>query len=445
MSEDSEPTSNRSVRVDVEKLRQYLERLGWTNADLARKCDRDVRTIERMFQKGRVAKSTYREIKVAINEALRRERDNEGFLVAETSGRGVKLKLGIIMVEIVLDRDFDEFTDEDRREFIRYLQSVLNLDKPPRVKFRRGSVIASFETTAALAERVKFAVGRGDFEDFSAREVKLIEESVARFDDEEVDFLLPDLSPFSRDTLARHAERPFFKYKSVVDRILGVAFFILVGPVMLALVLLVRLTSRGPGFYRQKRLGKDGRVFEIYKIRTMYAEQENVERPVWTSKHDSRVTPIGAVLRRTHLDELPQLWNVARGDMSLCGPRPERPEIVDAVSHLVDGYDDRSLIKPGITGLAQINLPPDTTIFDTKRKLRLDLHYIATAGWWLDIRIAMVTVLRLFGFKSGWVVRRLGLNRHSFLRDLQDDSDFRAAVSRLYSGKGSTSTSAKPE
>jgi len=175
---------------------------------------------------------------------------------------------------------------------------------------------------------------------------------------------------------------------------------VLTVPVMLACVLLVRLTSRGPAIYTQSRVGQGGRVFTLYKIRTMYHDCERQSGPRWSTPGDTRITPVGRVLRKLHLDELPQLWNVLRGDMSLIGPRPERPEIVAKLRESIPGYDRRHAVKPGITGFAQIHLPPDTCVRSVKNKLVYDLFYIRhrTAG--LALVILAATALKLLGLKK---------------------------------------------
>src|SRR5262249_17904057 len=136
---------------------------------------------------------------------------------------------------------------------------------------------------------------------------------------------------------------------------------------------LVRLTSRGSAIYRQTRLGLNGRPFTIYKIRTMYHDSERLTGPQWSRPGDPRVTPIGRILRATHIDELPQLWNVLRGEMSLVGPRPERPELAAGLERELPSYRDRLAVRPGVTGLAQVQLPPDTDVESVRRKLAYDI------------------------------------------------------------------------
>lgn len=201
-------------------------------------------------------------------------------------------------------------------------------------------------------------------------------------------------------------------WKTILDRI--AAFFLLVPgfPLIAILIILVRLTSRGPGIYRQLRVGMSGRQFMMYKLRSMRIDAESGTGPVWsTLGADSRVTPLGYWLRKLHLDELPQLFNVLRGEMALVGPRPERPEFVSILAEKIPGYLDRLQTLPGITGLAQVNLPPDTDLDSVRRKLVLDREYILTSGFWLDQRILMCTFFRVLGLRGGRSVRLFALER----------------------------------
>jgi hypothetical protein len=143
-------------------------------------------------------------------------------------------------------------------------------------------------------------------------------------------------------------------------------------------------------------MGKNGRKFFIYKIRTMIHNAEVRTGPVWTQAQDTRITSIGRVMRKFHLDEFPQLFNVLKGEMSLVGPRPERPEFVEVLLKQVPNYTNRMVVRPGITGLAQLNLPPDSDLYCVRCKLALDLEYVERAGLFLDIRILICTALRIF-------------------------------------------------
>ena len=191
--------------------------------------------------------------------------------------------------------------------------------------------------------------------------------------------------------------RPYDAVKLLADLLIAFFLFVVSVPVILIAAILVRLTSPGPATYSQVRLGRGGRAFFIYKLRTMYHNCEAQSGPQWCVKGDPRVTPIGRILRKTHIDELPQLWNVLRGDMSLVGPRPERPEIVDFLETAIAGYRGRLSVKPGVTGLAQIQLPSDTDLESVRKKLVLDLCYVERYGASLDLRLLFGTALYLMG------------------------------------------------
>ncbi len=180
-------------------------------------------------------------------------------------------------------------------------------------------------------------------------------------------------------------------------------------PIIAVLAVLVRVTSGTPAFYRQTRVGRHGKTYEMIKIRTMRQDAESETGPVWTEPNDPRVTFIGRILRAAHLDELPQLWNVVRGEMALIGPRPERPEFLALLASEIPGYMDRYAVLPGITGLAQINLPPDTDLDSVRRKLVLDMQYVTGANFWLDLRIFLCTITRLTGMNGLVVAGMLGI------------------------------------
>jgi lipopolysaccharide/colanic/teichoic acid biosynthesis glycosyltransferase len=183
--------------------------------------------------------------------------------------------------------------------------------------------------------------------------------------------------------------------KRALDLAFAVVLVLLTAPIVLLGMLAVRATSSGSPLYRQKRLGRAGRVFTIYKIRTMYRDSERWSGPVWSTPGDPRITPVGRFLRWSHLDELPQLLNVLRGEMSLVGPRPERPEIVAQIEHVLPGYRNRLAIRPGISGLAQILQDPESDLYHVRRKLAYDMFYIGHMGFWLDLRIMLATTLHL--------------------------------------------------
>jgi len=177
-------------------------------------------------------------------------------------------------------------------------------------------------------------------------------------------------------------------YSIILSSILTTLF----APVMLIVAILVRITSPGPIFHRQMRVGLNDSVFTVYKFRSMYADAEAGTGAVWARKDDPRVTPVGKWIRRLRLDELPQLLNVLRGEMSLVGPRPERPEFVSALAEKIPFYSYRHCVKPGITGWAQINYKYGDTLEDSIIKLEYDLYYIKNLALSLDTFIIFHTL-----------------------------------------------------
>jgi lipopolysaccharide/colanic/teichoic acid biosynthesis glycosyltransferase len=187
-------------------------------------------------------------------------------------------------------------------------------------------------------------------------------------------------------------------FKHLADFVIALCLLLLTWPLMVLAALLVKLTSPGPMVYSQTRLGCRGRLYRIYKIRTMYHNCETLSGPCWSTPGDARITPIGRFLRRTHLDELPQLWNVLRREMSLVGPRPERPEFAVHLEELIPSYRERLIIRPGITGLAQVQLPGDTDLESVRRKLCYDLYYVDNMNPLLDLKIIGSTIFKMLGF-----------------------------------------------
>ncbi len=181
-------------------------------------------------------------------------------------------------------------------------------------------------------------------------------------------------------------------FKRIVDASLASILLLVSLPLSVSTAILIKLTSRGPIIYKQKRVGKNGKLFTLYKFRTMSVEAEKHTGPVWATKDDPRVTWIGSKLRRTRVDELPQLINILVGDMSIVGPRPERPYFVDQLRDKVPNYTERLKVKPGLTGLAQVNHRYDISLDDVKIKLEYDLMYINKISLPLDTKILFKTV-----------------------------------------------------
>jgi Undecaprenyl-phosphate glucose phosphotransferase len=182
----------------------------------------------------------------------------------------------------------------------------------------------------------------------------------------------------------------YFLFKRAVDVVLSIFFLLLTAPAMLAVAIAVRLTSSGPVLFAQDRVGLNGKVFRMYKFRTMHVASANESDTQWTVAQDGRRTRLGAFLRRTSLDELPQFFNVLRGDMSVVGPRPERPHFVRKFLNDVARYNNRHRLKVGMTGWAQVNgLRGDTSI---RERVDHDLYYLQNWSLGLDLRIIVMTI-----------------------------------------------------
>ena len=197
---------------------------------------------------------------------------------------------------------------------------------------------------------------------------------------------------------------PLQGLNAVVKRILDIAIsttalIVLAVPLMI-IALLVRLTSRGPALFRQERMGLDGSRFSILKFRSMIDDAEKDSGPVWTRENDTRVTALGRFLRRSNLDELPQLWNVLRGDMSIVGPRPERPHFVEQFKHRIPQYMLRHKVKAGMTGWAQVNGWRGDTALD--KRIEYDLYYIENWSVRLDLKIIWLTIVKGFFHKHAY-------------------------------------------
>jgi lipopolysaccharide/colanic/teichoic acid biosynthesis glycosyltransferase len=209
------------------------------------------------------------------------------------------------------------------------------------------------------------------------------------------------------------------KARRLLNIVAASAGLVVAAPVMLAIAVAIRLTdSSGPIFYRQTRVGLctrserggnfrrkldiGGKPFTIYKFRTMKVAKPGEEKQVWASENDPRITRLGRFLRKTRLDELPQLWNVVKGDMNVVGPRPEQPEIFQNLRDAVPTYAVRQRVRPGITGQAQITLHYDTCVEDVKKKVEADLQYIERQSVLTDLRIMLMTVPVVVFRKGGW-------------------------------------------
>ncbi|PPQ38467.1 sugar transferase [Rhodopila globiformis] len=184
------------------------------------------------------------------------------------------------------------------------------------------------------------------------------------------------------------------------DIVIALVLLTMALPVMLVTAIAIRLDSHGPVIYRQQRVGQFGRVFTVFKFRSMRTDPEACGTPRWAQTGDPRVTRIGRIIRASRIDELPQLANVLRGEMSLVGPRPERPLFVEQLARAIPFYRQRAYVKPGLTGWAQVNYPYGASIEDAREKLAYDLYYVKHSSFWLDLLILLRTV-RVVLFQEG--------------------------------------------
>lgn len=186
------------------------------------------------------------------------------------------------------------------------------------------------------------------------------------------------------------------------DAIIGLTSFLMMLPIMLltAIAILVESGGRGPILYKQTRVGRHGKPFRILKFRSMYVDAEKHGEAVWADREDDRVTGIGALIRKAHIDELPQLFNILKGEMSFVGPRPERPEFVTQLSKTIPYYDLRHCVNPGLTGWAQIRYPYGASEEDAREKLQYDLYYVKNYSLFLDLTILVQTAQVVFWGKG---------------------------------------------
>jgi len=205
----------------------------------------------------------------------------------------------------------------------------------------------------------------------------------------EVEHLYPSWMVFG-EGFRRSAS--FIMVRRVISIVISLIGLIVTLPLIPLIVLAIRLDSKGPIFYTQARVGKGGRIFKVVKFRTMRQDAEAASGPKWAGNNDPRVTRVGKFLRSARLDEIPQLWCVLKGDMAFVGPRPERPEFIALLSKEIPYYGMRHMVRPGITGWAQVKYKYGSTVQDAREKLQYDLFYIKNASIGLDLMIMFLTV-----------------------------------------------------
>jgi lipopolysaccharide/colanic/teichoic acid biosynthesis glycosyltransferase len=217
------------------------------------------------------------------------------------------------------------------------------------------------------------------------------------------------LPPYPPDQESLPVVMWYGPFKRAADLLLSAILLALATPIILICAGLIRITSSGPAFSSQMRLGRFGRPFRIRRLRTAIEESENASAARRAIGNDPRVTKIGQFLRRTRVNELPQLWNVLKGEISLIGPQPERPEFVPILESAIPNYHQRMAVRPGMTGLSQVYLPPGTGIPSVRKKIQFDLYYIREFGPLLDLQLLAASLFISLGVPRGFACRGLRL------------------------------------
>lgn len=213
-----------------------------------------------------------------------------------------------------------------------------------------------------------------------------------------LDMLRPSWLIFSRRT---RDTQWMIASRELAYRFLALTGFVVSLPIALITAILIKLESTGPCLYRQERVGKNGHIFELLKFRSMNVDAEQDGTAVWAKLSDDRATQVGKVIRKIRVDEIPQFWNILKGDMSFIGPRPERPQFVSTLAAEIPFYEHRHLVAPGLTGWAQIKYPYGASIEDAKHKLEYDLYYIKNQSFALDVIILLETVKTIMFGRGG--------------------------------------------
>jgi sugar transferase (PEP-CTERM system associated) len=301
-----------------------------------------------------------------------------------------------------------EFLDGPGRSHFNHVQTIGNWRAADNVPPRIGNVVlavspsepAALSRLAEMLRTDEIIVTGDDKRDFPAAELLECKLRGIRVVDAltfwEREAGLIDASQIGPEWLAFSSgfvfDQPHRVLKRTIDLIISGAFLALVLPMCLLVAMAIRLESRGPVFYRQERVGLNGRVFQLWKFRSMRTDAEKDGVPRWAATADDRVTRVGHFIRMVRIDEIPQVINVLAGDMSFIGPRPERPFFVEQLRELLPNYDLRHRVRPGITGWAQVNYPYGASIEDAKRKLSYDLFYLKKNDVLLDLAILVQTV-----------------------------------------------------
>jgi len=205
-----------------------------------------------------------------------------------------------------------------------------------------------------------------------------------------------NLIEYKNESIMGYSKLEFFQ-KRIIDFIIIIFLMVLIFPFLLYIIFRIKKESEGPIFFKQTRIGLNGKKFECYKFRSMYI---NREFNPYTQEEDDRIFPFGKIMRKMRIDELPQLWNVIKGDMHILGPRAEWDILVEKYQKIIPNYDKRYLVRPGITGLAQVLYPYGRNIYDAKKKLEYDLFYIENWSIWLELKVIWQTIWVVLGKKG---------------------------------------------
>lgn len=285
---------------------------------------------------------------------------------------------------------------------------------PPQTKINGISVLGTTDELESIIkkediDRLVIAVRerRGNFPTETLLKMSLagdvsIEECTSFFErvtgQVHIDMLRPSWLIFAgrrKDSRLKHALR------ETVHRGLAVIGLIISLPIAILTAILIKLESRGTVFYRQERVGKNGKIFKVIKFRSMRSDAEKDGKPVWATADDDRVTRVGKIIRKIRIDEIPQFWNIIKGEMSFVGPRPERPHFVEQLAKEIPFYEHRHLVAPGLTGWAQIKYPYGASVEDARQKLQYDLYYIKNQSLTLDLVIILETIKTVLFGKGG--------------------------------------------
>lgn len=273
-----------------------------------------------------------------------------------------------------------------------YINAIVN---PPSLQILKGNVICHYRSN--LLDKASRELMIQALE-YGCKVEPLVDHIERTKRVTEID-LLHDAYFLHQKSFSILSNKISFNSKRLIDVVGSFILLPLISPLLLLVAVLIKLESKGPVFFKQARIGRYNKEFRVIKFRSMKIDAE-MNGAQWATENDPRVTRVGKIMRATRVDELPQLFNVLKGDMSLIGPRPEREYFIDKLEKSIPYYRFRHAVRPGITGLAQVQYPYGSSIEDARWKHRYDLYYIKNQSFWLDIKIAFRTIFVIFGFQG---------------------------------------------